>query len=103
MGRIMHHASRPKRIFFGILFGIIFIVVISTLVFILWNWLMPVIFGLPAITIFQAFGLLLLSKILFMGFHKKSRPMDHFKAREYWKKRFEAEHGSPNGNTGNEV
>lgn len=98
----MHHASKPKRIFFGILFGIIFIVVISVLVFVLWNWLMPVIFGLPAITIFQAFGLLLLSKILFMGFHKKSRPSDHFRSREYWKKRFEEEAKSPDENLGKE-
>lgn len=34
----------------------------------LWNWLMPEIFGLHAITFAQAFGLLLLSKILFGGF-----------------------------------
>lgn len=34
----------------------------------LWNWLMPVIFGLTAINFWQALGLLLLSKILFGGF-----------------------------------
>lgn len=34
----------------------------------LWNWLMPAIFGLPAITFWQAFGLLALCKILFGGF-----------------------------------
>ncbi len=34
----------------------------------LWNWLMPVIFGLPHIGIGQALGLLLLSRILFGGF-----------------------------------
>lgn len=31
----------------------------------LWNWLMPVIFGLTMITFWQALGLLVLSKILF--------------------------------------
>ena len=31
----------------------------------LWNWLMPVIFGLPTITYLQAWGLVLLSHILF--------------------------------------
>jgi len=31
----------------------------------LWNWLMPVIFGLPEITFFQAMGLMMLSSILF--------------------------------------
>jgi hypothetical protein len=35
----------------------------------LWNWLMPMLFGLRAITFLQALGLLLLSKILFGGFH----------------------------------
>ena len=34
----------------------------------LWNWLMPQLFGLHAITIWQAFGLLILCKILFGGF-----------------------------------
>jgi hypothetical protein len=36
----------------------------------LWNWLMPMIFGLTPITFWQALGLVLLSKILFGGFHR---------------------------------
>jgi hypothetical protein len=36
----------------------------------LWNWLVPGIFGLRAITFWQAIGLCVLSKILFGGFHK---------------------------------
>ena len=36
----------------------------------LWNWLMPTIFGLTPITFWQALGLVLLSKILFGGFHR---------------------------------
>lgn len=35
----------------------------------LWNWLMPAIFGLRLITFWQALGLVILSKILFGGFH----------------------------------
>ena len=38
----------------------------------LWNRLMPVIFGLHAISFWQALGLLVLSKILFGGF--RGRP-----------------------------
>ena len=34
----------------------------------LWNWLMPALFRLPAISLGQTFGLLLLSRILFGGF-----------------------------------
>ena len=33
----------------------------------LWNWLMPTIFHLPAISFWQAVGILLLSRILFKG------------------------------------
>jgi hypothetical protein len=36
----------------------------------LWNWLMPAIFGLKAIGFGQALGLLVLSKVLFGGFHR---------------------------------
>lgn len=38
----------------------------------LWNWLMPSIFGLPAVTYWQALGLFILSHLLFkshMGGH----------------------------------
>jgi hypothetical protein len=34
----------------------------------LWNWLAPALFGLPAITFWQALGLLALCRILFGGF-----------------------------------
>ncbi|MCK6617714.1 MAG: hypothetical protein L6Q51_08720 [Cyclobacteriaceae bacterium] len=36
----------------------------------LWNWLIPDLFGGPAITYWQALGLLVLSKILFSGLGK---------------------------------
>ncbi|HKO04628.1 MAG TPA: hypothetical protein VJW51_07750 [Candidatus Acidoferrales bacterium] len=48
-----------------------FVVVLFLLGFVvmgLWNWLMPEIFGLPAISYWQAMGLTLLCKILFGGF-----------------------------------
>ena len=45
-------------IFAIVLFGLGFIVML------LWNWLMPVIFGLTTITIWQSFGLILLSSLL---------------------------------------
>jgi hypothetical protein len=37
----------------------------SVLVMLLWNWLMPVIFHLPEISIWQAWGLSFLTSILF--------------------------------------
>lgn len=49
----------------------------------LWNWLMPSIFGLRAVTFWQAIGLVLLGKILFGGFHK------HAYGRRGWKRHME--------------
>jgi len=54
---------------------ILVLVVLALLVFgivteHLWNWLMPSIFGLKAITFLQALGLVVLSKILLGGIHK---------------------------------
>jgi hypothetical protein len=50
----------PLALVFATLFG--FVVVW------LWNWLMPELFGLREIGFWQAWGLILLSKILFGGF-----------------------------------
>ena len=62
-----------RRLWF--LRGLRFVVVailflaVSTFVFMsLWNWLMPALFGWHLISYWQAFGLLVLSKILFGGF-----------------------------------
>jgi hypothetical protein len=46
----------------------IFVVVTGGLVMLLWNWLLPTLFGLPTITLWQAFGLLILSRMLFGSF-----------------------------------
>lgn len=56
-----------KHLVFIPLFCIVFIVVFGGCVMLLWNWLMPELFGLPAISFLQAAGLLLLCKILFGG------------------------------------
>jgi hypothetical protein len=55
-------------------FAILFLAAIGAMGFIvmhLWNWLMPAIFGLKLISYCEAFGLLILSKILFGGFRSK--------------------------------
>lgn len=53
-----------KFLFIPLFFGLI-----TTLVYYLWNWLMPDLFHLTKITFIQAGGLLLLSRILVGGFH----------------------------------
>jgi len=40
-------------------------------VMLLWNWLTPALFGWKAIGFLQAVGLLILSRILFGGFHRR--------------------------------
>jgi hypothetical protein len=50
----------------------------------LWNWLMPAIFGLHAITFWQGLGLVVLSKILFGGFHRHGGGGRRRHMREHW-------------------
>jgi Ca2+/H+ antiporter, TMEM165/GDT1 family len=54
----------------------------------LWNWLMPAIFGLKAITFWQTLGLLFLSRFLFGGFRGRSRGSMHWRHRmkERWER-----------------
>ena len=47
----------------------------SVVVMLLWNWLMPTIFGLTAINCLQALGIFILSRILFGSFAMKRRRM----------------------------
>ena len=49
--------------------GITAIVVFGFVVMTLWNWLAPAVFGARTISFGQALGILVLSKILFGGFH----------------------------------
>lgn len=50
----------------------------------LWNWLMPDLFGLPEVSIWQAYGILVLSRILFGGFPSgggvQNKKQDHTEA-----------------------
>ena len=60
--------SLPVKILMGIGFGILgigLLFLFGFIVKVLWNWLMPDIFGLKQITYWQAWGLLILSCILF--------------------------------------
>ena len=39
----------------------------------LWNWLVPVIFGVGTITFWQALGLIILIKLVFVGIHVNTK------------------------------
>ena len=51
----------------GIVVAVFFAFVFGLAVKALWNWIMPAVFGLAVITYWQAFGIIILSKILFSG------------------------------------
>ena len=60
---------------FAIAGMILFVFLGGELVRLLWNWLLPELFGWPEITFWQGLGLLALCRILFggSGFHRSGR------------------------------
>lgn len=54
-----------KHVAWGVAIVLAFILAFGFIVRLLWNWLMPDIFGLGVITYLQAIGLLLLVRVLF--------------------------------------
>jgi hypothetical protein len=69
----MNPAARGARMAGVVLLGIIgagiFALVFGWLVMILWNWLMPAIFHLGTIGYWQAFGIIILAKLIFGASH----------------------------------
>lgn len=67
----MRKMSRGKKLVFlatVVPFAILVVIGIGGgLVMLLWNWLMPTLFGLGSVTFWQAFGLLALCRLLFGG------------------------------------
>lgn len=61
----MKNYSKKARIGKKIVFGLLAVTALTFVLMFLWNWLMPVIFGLTVITFWQALGLFVLSKIFF--------------------------------------
>lgn len=67
--------------------GVLAIGLLGFVVMSLWNWLLPTLFGMKAISYWQAMGLLILSRILLGGFHRHHRP--HFQNRQRMFERWE--------------
>jgi Ca2+/H+ antiporter, TMEM165/GDT1 family len=65
-------------------FGVVAVTLFGFLVRTLWNWLMPGLFGLHALTFWQALGLLALSWILFGGLRGGHRFGGGRHFREHW-------------------
>lgn len=74
-----------KRLFFlaplAILGLLLFIALGGALVLLLWNWLLPPLFGWHPITFWQALGILALCRILFGGFGGRGGPRSRIRRR----------------------
>jgi hypothetical protein len=68
--------------------AIVAIPAIGFLVMSLWNWLAPAVFGARTIDFWQAWGIILLSKLLFGGFHGRPGYRGRWKRRmrERWER-----------------
>lgn len=62
----------------GLTFAVAFALVFALLVKLIWNSLMPSIFSFKEITYWQAFGIIILAKLLFGGFGSRRH--------DYWRK-----------------
>lgn len=63
--------KRGSWILTMVLLGVLAIGLLGWVTQLLWNWLVPILFAGPVITIWQAYGLLLLSKILLFPIGKR--------------------------------
>ena len=81
-----HPISKGLRIggmvVFGIIAAALFALVFGYFVMLLWNWLMPLLFGLTVITYWQAFGIVILAKLIFGAVGHGGR----YHGRGHWKK-----------------
>jgi hypothetical protein len=72
------------------LFAVVITFVLGSATMLLWNWLMPALFGLAHISFWQAIGILVLSKLLFGGFGSRhGGPWRHHDKRQHWQARWE--------------
>jgi hypothetical protein len=67
---------------------LVFVALGGTIVRLLWNGLLPPLFGFPQITFWQALGLLVLSRILFggFGFHGSNQGGHRSRMKERWER-----------------
>jgi hypothetical protein len=69
-----------------VLVMLLFVAIGGEVVRLLWNWLLPPLFGWPQITFWQSVGILALCRILFGGFGRHGFYRSHFRRRmaERW-------------------
>jgi hypothetical protein len=67
----MEHCRRKKGL--GIIVFLLILAAVIAVVMLLWNALLPAVFGVAAINYWQAAGFLILARLLFGGFGKSGR------------------------------
>ena len=67
----------------GIFIASIFATLFALVVRLIWNAVMPDVFGLPGITFWQAFGMILLAKLLFGGGWNRFRGIHNHSGRRF--------------------
>ena len=104
-------ALKVFKIIGFVLLGAAALFLFSLVIMWLWNWLMPLIFGLRVLTYWQSLGVLALASILFgrLGGHSSDRKDDRRRHRpirdsikQEIKKEFEKEYGKHKENEANE-
>ncbi|HEQ78696.1 MAG TPA: hypothetical protein ENN76_00350 [Euryarchaeota archaeon] len=72
----------------GVALGVVMAFLLGWVVMLLWNWLMPAIFGLPTIGFWKAWGLVILAHILFKAGRHGPNDDGHFHPHPPWKEKF---------------
>jgi hypothetical protein len=72
----------------GVALGVVVAFLLGWIVMLLWNWLMPTIFGLPAIGFWKAWGLVILAHILFKAGRHGPGHDGCFHPHPPWKEKF---------------
>ena len=78
--RVKDKLTKGVKILFFAIFAIGLFFLAGYVLMLLWNWLMPQLFGVPTVTYWQAVGILILAKMLF-GFGGGNGPGKHSKKR----------------------
>lgn len=79
-----------KKFPIHLLIGLLIAAAVTILVMLAWNYVMPAVFKLPEINLWQTLALIFLSKIFFSSFHGGPRGFRWNRRRhEEWHRRFE--------------
>jgi len=99
MTQYFKHRMRTKKygtiaswFILGIFAAIGFALLIGYIIMLLWNWLMPDIFGLVTINYWQAVGIIILAKFLFGGFGNRRPKRRYSNFRNRFNEKYQAKY-----------